>query len=121
MSSIGQKYFDSLANIRQDGFAQGLELLSPSVKKTVNLEVVCTNRDQVGRQMQDLLKFGIKKIKLLELIEVDNKIILRLEITYDDNTIEAVISVLTTDDQGLIEEINQVFGEKGAYQWQLEK
>ena len=115
---IGQQYINLISQFEK-GVAQ--KLFVSNAKKIVNSKVICNNRDQLLSQMQDIKEtFGITKINLLELITgIDPRInVIRFEITYGDNTTESVISIIKCDDSGLIEEINEVFGEKEIYQWQ---
>lgn len=122
---IGQRYIEFLGlltNYDPNQFNKDVEaLFSPSVKKIVNSKTVCTNLTELVGQMQDIIQtHGIKKVNLLELIKsTDPRInVLRFEISYNDNTIESVITIVKCNDAGLIEEINEVFGEKEAYQWE---
>ncbi len=118
---IGQKYFEYLSQVQKNGAAQGAEILSPIVKKVVNSRILCTSRDQAIKQLQELVDtYGIKKIELLKIaIGADSREnYIRFEITYDDQSVDTVASFLTCDDEGRIKEINQVYGEKGAFDWQ---
>jgi len=96
-------------------------LFAPSVKKIVNSKLICTNREQLTAQMIDIEKtFGVSHIQLLELLECANNTInvIHFEVTFNDNTTETIIAILRANDQGLIEEINEVFGTKDGYKWQ---
>lgn len=95
-------------------------LFSPEIKKVVNSQTVCSNREELIKQMDDVVEAcGIEATKLLEFImSNDNKsCVLRWEITYKDNTAESIITILKYDEKGSITEINEVFGQKGIYQW----
>lgn len=114
---ISKRYIDSIVHFNKERAA---ELFSPDVRKVVNSNVICGNRDQLLDQMEDVIKtYGIKQVDLLESIRsVDQAThVIRFEISYQDNTTEAVITIIRCDDTGVIREINEVFGEKGVYQW----
>ena len=117
IEQIGKQYIDCIIHFNKERAAQ---LFSPDVRKVVNSNVICSNRDQLLDQMEDVIKtFGIKQVDLLESIRsVDQTThVIRFEISYQDNTTEAVITIIRCDDTGVIREINEVFGEKGVYQW----
>ncbi len=119
---IGNRYIEFIRQMPTDKLDSRWELLfCISVKKVINSKTVCSNRAQLIEQMCDVKKtYGIAQVQLLELIEsIDPKInVIRFEITYNDQSIETVITIITCDEKGLIKEINEVFGEKEIYQWQ---
>ncbi|HZW60745.1 MAG TPA: hypothetical protein VFF04_00820 [Candidatus Babeliales bacterium] len=121
---IGQRYIallQSLSTFNTEKFNDDcVALFSPTIKKVINSKIVCTNRKELMDQMLSIVQtYGIKNVDQLELIRDndDTLTIIRFEITFNDNTTECVISIIKADRTGLIEEINEVFGEKEAYQW----
>jgi len=117
---IGQKYITFLNILKTGNFTKELELLfSPDIKKVVNSKLVCTDRAQLSKQMGDVVStYGIKNVNLVELINSDDhkKNVIRFELTYNDNSTDSVISILTPDEHGLISEINEVAGEKHGHE-----
>lgn len=123
---FGQRYIDLMSQFIKEKFNADYlvtlkQLFAPNVKKIVNSNIVCTNLDQLIAQIKSVEQiYGIDNIHVLELIESkDARInVLRSEVIYKDKTIECVVTILKCNDNGLIEEINEVFGEKAVYQWQ---
>lgn len=122
---FAQQYIDLINLLIKEGFnpnsiAVLKKLFAPNIKKIVNSKVVCADFDQVIGQMKSIEQTpGVNNMHVLELIEAkDSHInVLRFEIAYKDKTIESVITILKRNDNGQIEEINEVFGEKDVYQW----
>lgn len=116
-TSIGQRYLDLIRQFTKD---DAHLIFSSDVKNVINSKVICNNRNELISQMSDIIEtFGVKKIELLELIVSSDKVnVIRFEITYGDDTTESYITIIKCNDEGLIEEINEVFAEKGGYQWQ---
>lgn len=118
---IGQRYVDFLRTFEATSSMQEIEaLFSPTVKKMVNSNIVSHNRDELVKQMRDVINnYGAvsSTINLLELIvgKNENINVIRFQILYKDNSTECVISIITCDDKGMIQEINEVFGDKKAY------
>jgi hypothetical protein len=117
----GQRYINFLRQLESSHSILDLEaLFSIDVKKIINSKIICTNRDQLIEQIQHVTQVhGNSKVNLLELIVSSNPLIniIRFEITWKDNTTDCVITVLKCNEFGLIEEINEVLGEKETYQW----
>lgn len=114
--SIGLRYIDCITHFEKES---AHKLFSSDARKIVNSRVICINRDQLISQMEQVHKtFGVSSVKLLELIEaIDPKInVIQFEITFKDDTTESVITIIKCTDSGLIQEINEVFGEKDGYQ-----
>ncbi|MDR3646213.1 MAG: hypothetical protein P4L22_01590 [Candidatus Babeliales bacterium] len=121
---IGLRYLDFLkvfAIPNQDNFSKEIEsLFSPDIKKVVNSNLVCKDRNQLLEQMNDVKKtYGLGYMELLELFidKNTNSNILSWEIKYKDNTVETVITILKYNELDLITEINEVFGEKEVYKF----
>ncbi len=120
--SQGQQYLDFIVHLDSAQFLQQSNLLFASnVKKIVNSQLICNNRNELMQQMFNVwdASGGVEKVDLLESISnADNSIeIIRFEIFFKDGAVESVISILKKDDDGLLYEINEVFGEKCIYQW----
>lgn len=119
--SIGQRYIDFINPKNVQTYFKNPELLfSQQVRKVVNSAQLVHNINELVEQMQDVTqKYGVVAVNLLDLIEAkDNTInVIRFEITYVDHTVDCVIAILKGNKQGLIYEINDVFGEKAAYDW----
>jgi hypothetical protein len=120
--TIGQKYINFIGRLDNKDSIGALEsLFSPSIKKVINSKVICSDREQLRQQMFDVLNIsgGVDKIDLFEnIMSRDNGInIICFEITFKDGAVESVISIIKSNSAGLIEEINEVFGEKEVYQW----
>ena len=113
---LGQRYFNFLSQKPTDNHHKNWKLLfSPAVKKIVNSKVICNNLAELTNQMIDIENtYGVAYITLLDLIESKNLNVnvIRFEITYHDASTETVITILKTNSEGLVEEINEVFGAK---------
>ncbi len=90
-TAIGKRYIEFLERLSQFDqiqFNKDVELLfSAHVKKVVNSKTICNNRDQLVKQMREIIDtYGIASINLLELIIGKNEQlnVLRFEITYKD-------------------------------------
>lgn len=118
---VGNKYINFLNQEPSQSTDKQWELLfAPNVKKVVNSKIICVNRDQLINQMISVENtYGVQKVELLEVIaDSSGRInIIHFEVTFEDHTIETVIAILKCDDKGLIEEMNEVFGEKGTCDW----
>lgn len=121
LTPIGQRYIEFLLKFSKNRDPEAMRLiLAPDAKKVVNSRVICTNRDQIFQQMIDINdECGFLSLEVHQLIEsVDKNVnVLRWEITYGDNTTESVITVITSNNEGQIVEINEVFGNKEVYNW----
>ncbi|MGE0009631.1 MAG: hypothetical protein AB7F19_03745 [Candidatus Babeliales bacterium] len=122
--SVGEKYIEFLrvftAPQDADLSKEIKTLFTPTAKKVVNLREVSTNWAETLKQMNAVkTEFGIQEIKVHEYLETADKRtgIIRWEITYNDGDVESVITIIKANAQGLIEEINEVFGQKGIYEW----
>jgi hypothetical protein len=109
-------HLDSAQSLQQSNL-----LFASNVKKIINSQLICNNRNELMQQMFDVWNTsgGVEKIDLLESISnADNSIeIIRFEIFFKDGAVESVITILKKNEQGLLCEINEVFGEKCIYQW----
>lgn len=122
--TIGEKYMDFLKLFKTMSEAQ-LEkevesLFAPNLKKVVNLRELSNNRADTFKQMSKVkAEYGLNDIIVYEYLETGDKqkCAIRWEISYDDGDVESVISVIKANAEGLIEEINEVFGQKGVYEW----
>lgn len=94
------------------------EIFSSNVIKIVNGNTICSNRDELIKQMLDIKTTDKPHtIKLLESLSCNNKEVIQWEISFlQDNSTEIVITILTFNN-GVIESINEVFAEKNSYQW----
>lgn len=123
--SIGLSYIAFLTAFGQspnNNFSKECEsLFSLNVKKIINSKVICTSRAQLIKQMIDVrTTYGIHKVHLLESFESADRTadIIHWEITYaKDNSTESIMTIVKYNEKGIIEEINEVYGEKEAYQW----
>lgn len=116
--SVGQRYRDFITDAA--GAQTPEQLFAPAIKKVVNSKVVCHNRDELIQQMNDVHEGdGVTHIEVLDLVtgKSRNADILRFEVTFKDNSVFSVITILTANAAGKIEEINEVFGEKHGYDW----
>lgn len=124
-SSIGQQYIDFLhlfKTAEHVDLSQEINaLFSPKLRKTVNAYQIAQNRTDTFKQMQEIRDTcEPHSITVHEYLESSDhrKCAIRWEISYgNDDTTESVITIITADDNGLIEEINEVFGLKNAYIW----
>jgi hypothetical protein len=121
--SVGQRYLEFISHPSAMNNTEQLEaLFAPNVKKTVNSNLICTGRDQLAKQMKEVNdSFGISKVDPQQIIiGADSNInVIHFEISFaSDNSTESVISIIRSNDQGLIEEINEVFNDKKSYTWQ---
>lgn len=74
---------------------------------------------QMGKVKAD---YGLNEIIVYEYLETADKqkCAIRWEISYDDGDVESVITLVKANLEGLIEEINEVFGQKGVYEWSVD-
>lgn len=120
--SIGHRYIDFLHKFKE---AQGIglsqeidDLFSPDMIKVVNSKRVCENRKEAFAQMEEVRStYQPHSIKIHEYVDAGNQCVIRWEIGYADNTTESVITIVSANQDGLITEINEVFGEKEVYNW----
>jgi aminoglycoside 6'-N-acetyltransferase len=122
--SIGQRYIALLQQLSQDEQIERecAALFSPSLKKITNSQIICEGLADYQKQIKDFhATEKLKQVELLEIIKSENSDVVRFEITYQDGSVDTVISLLKYDDSGKIEEINQVYGTKGAYLWQAKE
>lgn len=123
--SIGQRYiaFLNLFTTPNADFLQEFEsLFAPNMHKIINSKIICRNRTELLQQMTDIVTHdGVINISLLELITTQDAMmnIVRFEITFGDNNTESVISIIKGNEAGMITEINEVFGNKEAYDWPM--
>lgn len=119
---IGNQYINAIKKISISKNAnEATSLFASNVKKIVNSNVICDNREQLLKQMNHFLSTDtIKEVRLLELIEASHQKanVIWLEFFYDDGDVESVMTILKYNDQNEIEEINDVYGQKHAYSWQ---
>lgn len=124
--NLGEQYISFLNNFAKKEaveLTEELELLfAPDVTKTINSLLICKDRNELIKQMQDCIQtYGNVSAVLLEALkDVDGKrVAIRFEATFShDNETDVVISILTCDNAGLIKEINEVSSGKASYQWQ---
>ncbi len=122
--SIGEKYIDFLNVFRA---ARGADLskeiealFAPTLKKVVNSREISRNRTETFKQMNEIKEdYGIQSMLVHEYLETADKrkCAIRWEISYDDGDVESVITIITANKDGLIDEINEVFGQKDIYEW----
>ncbi len=122
--SIGEKYIDFLKSFIDMSEAQ-LEkevetLFAPDLKELVNLSELSKSRVETLKQMKKVkADKAIKSIMVHEYFETADKqkCAILLEILYTDGEVDSVISIVKANTQGLIGEINQVFGQKDIHEW----
>lgn len=123
--TIGQLYIEFLQLFKDSNDAdlsKEIEaLFSPTLIKVINSYQISKNRTETFKQMNEIRvnskPFLIRIHEYLESAD-HRKCAIRWEISYaDDNTTESVITIITANGEGLIAEINEVFGEKNIYQW----
>lgn len=124
-TSIGVKYMNFLEIFH---CGQGVDLakeiddlFAPTIKKVVNLREIAHNRDQLFKQAADVKnRYGITSFKVHEYLDIPEKntCVIRWEIAYHDGDVESVITVVKGNAEDKIIEINEVFGQKGIYEWQ---
>ena len=122
--SIGEKYIDFLQLFKASrgaDLSQEIEaLFAPTLKKVVNSCEISKNRTETFKQMNAVKEdYGIQSILVHEYLEAADKrkCAIRWEISYADGDIESVITIISTNQEGLIEEVNEVFGQKNSYEW----
>lgn len=122
--SVAQRYIAVLQKLSTGTSLEEdiTQLFSPSITKITNSKVICAGRSNLLKQLYHFHTTDrIENVELLETIQSADckQYVVRFEIAYEGGSVDTVIAILKCDSSEQIIEINQVYGEKASYSWEL--